>query len=106
MKVCASNLLMEPLFKSTGSRFAPGMCPARHAASDKAPRANPRFVANPWAPDSLAAVRRSDSVLIVGTGLTMVDVVTTLARANHQGPIVAVSQRGLLPCEHGKFRVQ
>ena len=51
---------------------APCPCPrgaARH----------PRFIANPWASGSLATVRRSDSVLIVGTGLTMVDVVTTLA---------------------------
>ena len=64
---------------------------------------HPRVIANPWAPDSLSAVRRSDRVLIVGTGLTMVDVVTTLARAYHQGPIVAISQRGLLPLEHGQF---
>ena len=41
--------------------------------------------------------------MIVGTGLTMVDVVATLARANHQGSIVAISQRGLLPREHGAF---
>jgi uncharacterized NAD(P)/FAD-binding protein YdhS len=64
---------------------------------------HPRFIANPWAGDSLNAVRRQDSVLIVGTGLTMVDVVATLARANHQGAIVAISQRGLLPREHGTF---
>jgi uncharacterized NAD(P)/FAD-binding protein YdhS len=64
---------------------------------------HPRFIARPWASDSLAIVRRSDSVLIVGTGLTMVDVVATLARTDHQGPIVAISQRGLLPRGHGRF---
>ncbi|HEY5203476.1 MAG TPA: FAD/NAD(P)-binding protein [Roseiarcus sp.] len=64
---------------------------------------HPRFIANPWAPDSLATIRRSDSVLIVGAGLTMVDVVATLARTDHQGPIVAISQRGLLPRGHGRF---
>jgi uncharacterized NAD(P)/FAD-binding protein YdhS len=64
---------------------------------------HPRFIANPWTPDSLTALRRQDTVLIVGTGLTMVDVVATFARANHQGSITAISQRGLLPCEHGKF---
>jgi uncharacterized NAD(P)/FAD-binding protein YdhS len=62
-----------------------------------------RFVANPWALDSLATIRRSDCVLIVGTGLTMVDVVATLARTDHQGPILAISQRGLLPRGHGRF---
>jgi uncharacterized NAD(P)/FAD-binding protein YdhS len=64
---------------------------------------HPRFIANPWALDSLNAVRKTDSVLIVGTGLTMVDVVATLARRDHRGPIVAVSSRGLLPCDHGQF---
>ena len=64
---------------------------------------HPRLIANPWSSGSLAAVRRSDRVLIVGTGLTMVDVVSTLARRDHRGPIVAVSPRGLLPCGHGQF---
>jgi uncharacterized NAD(P)/FAD-binding protein YdhS len=64
---------------------------------------HPRFIANPWALDSLNAVRKTDSVLIVGTGLTMVDVVASLARADHQGSIVAISQRGLLPRGHGRF---
>jgi uncharacterized NAD(P)/FAD-binding protein YdhS len=93
---------MEPRFKWTGWRFVLAICPALLVLSEKAAR-HPRFIANPWAPDSLSAVRRQDSVLIVGTGLTMVDVVATLARADHQGSIVAISQRGLLPCEHGQF---
>ena len=33
----------------------------------------------------------------------MADVIATLARADHQGPIVAVSPRGLLPCDQGRF---
>jgi uncharacterized NAD(P)/FAD-binding protein YdhS len=64
---------------------------------------HPRFIANPWVSGSLTAVGRSDSVLVIGTGLTMVDVVATLARADHQGSIVAISQRGLLPRGHGRF---
>jgi uncharacterized NAD(P)/FAD-binding protein YdhS len=63
----------------------------------------PRLIANPWRSGSLAAVNRSDSVLIVGTGLTMVDVAATLARRDHRGPIVAVSPRGFLPRDHGRF---
>jgi uncharacterized NAD(P)/FAD-binding protein YdhS len=64
---------------------------------------HPRLIANPWSSGSLAAVRRSDSVLIVGTGLTMVDVVASLARRDHRGPIVAVSPRGFLPRDQGQF---
>jgi uncharacterized NAD(P)/FAD-binding protein YdhS len=79
--------------------YAPGApCPVREGAAR-----HPRFIANPWAPASPAGTSRSDSVLIVGTGLTMVDVVATLARVNHQGNVVAVSPRDLLPCGHGRF---
>jgi uncharacterized NAD(P)/FAD-binding protein YdhS len=47
---------------------------------------HPRLVASPWNSGSLAGVNQSDSVLIVGTGLTMVDVVASLARRDHRGP--------------------
>ena len=89
--------------KSTGSRFAPATCPALRAVSERAARRHPRFIANPWTSGSLAKVRKSDSVLIVGTGLTMVDVVATLESRDHQGSIVAASRRGLVPRGHGRF---
>lgn len=56
---------------------------------------HPRFVANPWVPGALDALRPDDRVLIVGTGLTMADIVASLARMDHRGGIVAVSRRGL-----------
>ena len=62
-----------------------------------------RLIASPWTSGPLSAVGPSDRVLIVGTGLTMVDVVASLAQRDHRGPIVAVSPRGLLPCDHGQF---
>ncbi len=40
------------------------------------------------------------SVLILGTGLTMVDQVLTLLDAGFDGPITAISRRGLLPRAH------
>lgn len=57
---------------------------------------HPRFVANPWASDALAAIRAEDWVLIIGTGLTMADTVAALRARGHVGQITAVSRRGQL----------
>ena len=62
------------------------------------------FVNDPWSDEGRAAVSRvaqdGGDVLIVGTGLTMVDVVLSLDAAGHQGRIVALSRRGLTPRAH------
>lgn len=51
-----------------------------------------------WAP---AAPPAADApVLIIGTGLSMVDQLLSLDRAGHHGPVIAISRRGLLPRSH------
>ena len=61
---------------------------------------HPRFIANPWAPQAFAPLRPDDRVLVVGTGLTMADVVASLDAAGHRGPITAISRRGLTSRGH------
>jgi len=41
-------------------------------------------------------------VMVLGTGLSMVDAFLTLEQRGHRGEIVAVSRRGLLPSPHRK----
>lgn len=63
------------------------------------------FVNNPWREDARAAIARlveeGGDALILGTGLTMVDMVLSLNEAGHTGRIVALSRRGQVPRAHG-----
>jgi uncharacterized NAD(P)/FAD-binding protein YdhS len=57
------------------------------------------FVADPWAPGALPSAG-GDSILIVGTGLSMVDVALSLAGGSDRPSLRAVSRHGLLPRIH------
>ncbi len=59
-----------------------------------------RFVRDPWAPGAFDRAAAAGSILLVGTGLTMLDVVQELAARGCQGPVHVVSRRGLLPQPH------
>jgi len=61
---------------------------------------HPSIIANPWVPNALAAIAPAQDILIVGTGLTMADVVASLTRQRHKGHITAVSRRGQLSRGH------
>ncbi|HVL34384.1 MAG TPA: FAD/NAD(P)-binding protein, partial [Burkholderiales bacterium] len=69
--------------------------------------AGERFIADPWSAAAQAAVREAAAsggdVLLIGTGLTMVDMVLSLDAAGHRGRIVALSRRGLAPRAHREF---
>ncbi|WP_337030696.1 FAD/NAD(P)-binding protein [Pantoea agglomerans] len=58
---------------------------------------HPGLIANPWQNDALAQVAPDERVAIIGSGLTMSDVVASLHRQQHRGEITAFSRRGQLP---------
>ncbi|WP_292085052.1 MULTISPECIES: FAD/NAD(P)-binding protein [unclassified Brevundimonas] len=62
---------------------------------------SPRVLSDPWAPGVLERIQPDDAVLILGSGLTMVDVVLALQAQGWRGRATAVSRRGLLPRAHG-----
>jgi uncharacterized NAD(P)/FAD-binding protein YdhS len=51
----------------------------------------------------LAPLSRADNVILIGSGLTTIDLVVALYRRGHEGRIVAVSRHGLLPLAHRGF---
>jgi uncharacterized NAD(P)/FAD-binding protein YdhS len=61
-----------------------------------------RYVADPWAPDALDGVGGDDRVLLVGTGLTMVDVALSLSRRHPGIRMVAASRHAELPRPHAR----
>jgi uncharacterized NAD(P)/FAD-binding protein YdhS len=63
-------------------------------------RGDPRLIADTQDPQGLDALSPTASVLIVGTGLTMADIVASLDRRGHRGRITAISRRGLLSRGH------
>ncbi len=58
------------------------------------------FVPDPWALDAFADVDPAEPLLLIGSGLTTVDVALRLVQGGHRGPLVAVSRRGLTPRTH------
>lgn len=59
-----------------------------------------RYVRDPWLPGALDFPQPDGNVLVLGTGLTAVDVVLGLRHRGHAGRAVAVSHHGLLPQVH------
>lgn len=59
-------------------------------------------VADPWAGGITPGLQSGDTVLVIGTGLTMIDVALLLDAERFDGRIVAVSRRGLIPLTHAE----
>jgi len=58
------------------------------------------FIPDPWTADALSEVAQEEPLLLIGSGLTMVDIVLRLNARGHHGPLLAISRRGLKSQQH------
>lgn len=59
-----------------------------------------RYFGDPWDQVATEGLADGDSVLVMGTGLTMIDTVLSLDACGFRGKIIALSRRGLIPRAH------
>ena len=96
----AVTLAAGDTIASSAVVLAGGNYPSRLPALLRRPVA----VDDPWSQEGVAVrealAKQSGDVLLLGTGLTMVDVALSLDSAGFAGRIVATSRRGLVPRGH------
>jgi uncharacterized NAD(P)/FAD-binding protein YdhS len=84
--------------------LALGNFPPRHPPiENRSALESERYIRNPWDPSVLDCLSRRDTVFLIGTGQTTVDLVVALHRRAHEGRIIALSRRGLLPLAYSGF---
>ena len=76
--------------------LATGMFPAARTPQTQSSGLNAAAL-DPWNVAAMRQLNAQSSVLIIGSGLTMVDTVVSLEQAGHRGPIEVFSRHGLLP---------
>lgn len=81
--------------------LAVGNLPPHHPRGLSAAMAGDLYAADPWHEHATGGLTDADTVLILGTGLTMVDMVLKLDAEGFGGRMIALSRRGLLPHRHG-----
>lgn len=55
---------------------------------------------NPWDVSAMGRIPPQDDVLLIGSGLTMIDAALSLTSGPRTGKLIALSRRGLLPRPH------
>lgn len=59
-----------------------------------------RYIRDPWSAKSLTQISPEDPILMIGTGLTMIDKAVELKVRGHRGKIYAISRHGFIPQAH------
>lgn len=78
---------------------APGSAPS---IEDLCGLPSPLYVADPWSAGALGDLSPDADVLLIGSGLTAVDVALALDSRGHRGGVLMLSRHGLAPRSHGE----
>jgi uncharacterized NAD(P)/FAD-binding protein YdhS len=98
------HTIANVLYRVDKAVLALGNFPPRHPTlQNRSALSSVRYVRDPWAPGVLSSLGKDDTVFLIGTGQTTVDLIIALQRRGHKGRMVAVSRRGLLPLAHEGF---
>lgn len=92
--------LADGMIAADSAILAIGNLPPHHPRGLDGSMAGDLYAADPWHSEVAAGLDDTDTVLILGTGLTMVDMVLNLKASGFRGRIVALSRRGLMPHRH------
>lgn len=82
--------------------FTPGDPPTRNCDF----RRNVRYLNSPWDPRTLRDLSGDEDVLILGSGLTGLDLLVSLNKVKPRGKVHVISRRGLFPQPHQKYTPQ
>jgi len=80
--------------------LAVGLFPPSEEMVDAVARRSPRYLPNPWA---FPYEDLFGEVLLIGSGLTAIDVLVELHHRGFGGRVTAVSRHGLLPQPHAQY---
>jgi trehalose-6-phosphate synthase len=79
--------------------FPPGDPPTR----DRSFHRSERYLSSPWSAETLKALKQRDDILILGAGLTALDLLVALNARKAEGMVYVVSRRGLFPQPHKAY---
>ena len=74
--------------------------PPHPSVADQSFVTAPKYFRDPWNSRMYDEIGPDDSIFVVGTGLSMVDVALHYYKHGHRGKICAISTRGMLPARH------
>lgn len=80
--------------------LATGNQPPGAIPSANGPLSHPAFCSDPWQEWQKQIPAPTKDIIVLGTGLTMVDVFLTLNELGWQGNLIAVSRNGMVPQAH------